>query len=160
MEHVHPFVVHFPLALLITASFMGLVGIFYRRGLFKEIVLWQCVVSIFFLFLAILSGYSEEERIISSLPVDELMAVHKKNSYIITVLFLLLTSWLVLRKRVMKTVEYASWVVFLTIGGVSVIYQAVLGSKLVYREGVGVKPMEMAKAKAAEKMKQEANINY
>jgi len=160
MEHVHPFVVHFPLALLITASFMGLVGIFYRRGLFKEIVLWQCVVSLFFLFLAIISGYSEEERIIGSLPVDELMTVHKKNSYIITILFLLLTSWLVLRKRVMKTVEYASWVVFLTIGGVSVIYQGVVGSKLVYREGVGVKPMELAKAKAAEKAKQEANINY
>jgi len=138
---------------------MGLVGLFYRRGLFKEIVMWQCVVAIFFLFLAIISGYSEEERIIGSLQVDELIAVHKKNSFIITILFLLLTSWLVLRKRVMKTVEYASWVVFFTIGGVSVIYQAVLGTKLVYGEGVGVKPVEVAKAKAAEKIKQEANIN-
>ncbi|MFN3404567.1 MAG: DUF2231 domain-containing protein [Cytophagaceae bacterium] len=138
MSSFHPFVVHFPLALFITASFFALVGLFYRRGLFKEIVFWQNIIGMVFVCLAIYSGMADADALLINHEVEEIVAIHKKNGMMVAIIFGSLTLWLAIRRKLMSTPEYASIVVFLMIGCIAVIYQAHVGSKLVYKKGLGV----------------------
>lgn len=138
----HPAVVFFPVALIISAGFFGLIGLFFRRGLVKEIIFWQLLVAIATIIAAIYTGLQEAESIPVNHKIKELLLVHKRNASIIFGLCLFLCVWLGLRKKNMRLGEYASWLAFLLILSVAVGYQGALGKSMVYKEGAGVKPME------------------
>lgn len=139
MTNFHAIIAHFPVALFISSAIMGLLGIFFRRGLFKEIIFWNSFIGVLGASIAIYTGLTEESLALHTHRMDELLHNHKRNGYILTGFFLVLCLWMGLRKKDMKSFEYAIWLVFLLIGGISTTYQAYNGEKMVFQEGAGTK---------------------
>src|SRR4051812_8035504 len=121
MSQVHPLIVHFPIALIITAFVFTFIGLFYRRGLFKEVVFWNLVIGLMATGFAIYTGLMEEKNIANpDQHLKEIMEAHKRNAYIICAFLLGLTVWMGMRKKEMRLMEYMAWTAFLMIGSVSI----------------------------------------
>ena len=142
MHHAHVIIIHFPIALFITSGFLSLIGLFYRRGLFVEILFWQLIIGVLLALASIYTGLQEEVQMAVTNEMADLMAIHKRNGYIMTGFFFVLTLWLALRKKNMKIREYASWMIFVVFGSFIVIYQALLGTQLMYPEGARINKTE------------------
>jgi uncharacterized membrane protein len=140
MSQVHPFIVHFPIALIISAFIFTFIGLFYRRGLFKEVVFWNLIFGLMASAAAIYTGLVDEKNLVNpDQHVTEIMEAHKRNAYIICTFLLGLTVWMGFRKKEMRMLEYMAWTAFLMIGSVSIGYQGYSGTQMVFREGTGIK---------------------
>jgi uncharacterized membrane protein len=140
MSQVHPLIVHFPIALIISAFMFTLIGLFYRRGLFKEVVFWNLVFGLLASALAIYTGLQEEKNLANpDGQMAEIMEAHKRNAYIICSFLLGLAVWMGMRKKDMKLLEYIAWAAFFMIGSVGIGYQGYSGTQMVHREGKGIR---------------------
>ena len=142
MSIYHASLVHFPIALFLSCCILGLIGVFFRRGLFKEILFWNLMIGIFFTIGSIYTGLKEESTPIMTHTMTELLNIHKRNGFILAGFFTSLGVWMGFRKKEMKNMEYVVWVLFLCIGGFSVYFEAHTGHKMVYEEGAGVEVVE------------------
>jgi uncharacterized membrane protein len=122
MSQVHPLIVHFPIALIISAFIFTLIF-----GLLTSA-------------LAIYTGLQEEKNMANSDgQVAEILEAHKRNAYIICSFLLGLAVWMGLRKKDMRLLEYIAWTAFFMIGSVGIGYQGYSGTQMVFREGKGVR---------------------
>lgn len=144
MIPLHPRIVHFPVALLFTAAFFGILALIFKtkRRKFMEILTWNLAFGVGGAFLAILSGLREEKTLVHNDRIHEIMETHELLGYIFTGVLLVVLIWLIIRKSKMSLPEFASIVVLLVLSSGLLGYGAHLGGRLVYEEGAGVFPME------------------
>jgi uncharacterized membrane protein len=139
MIQYHALIVHFPIALIISAFMFAIIGLVHRRKFFKDVIFWNLILGLFATVLAIYTGLADEKKLIVTHEIQEVLNTHKRNAYYMGTFLLGLTIWLGLRKKNMHMLEYASWTAFLLIGAVSIGYQGYSGSNLVFKDGLGVK---------------------
>jgi uncharacterized membrane protein len=140
MSQAHPLIVHFPIALIISAFLFTVIGLFYRRGLFKEVVFWNLVFGLLTSGLAIYTGLQEEKNLsITDHHVNEIMEAHKRNAYIICTFLFGLAVWMGMRKKDMRLLEYIAWTAFFMIGSAGIGYQGYSGTQMVFREEKGIR---------------------
>ncbi|HEY8401623.1 MAG TPA: DUF2231 domain-containing protein [Cytophagaceae bacterium] len=156
---IHPLIVHFPVAMLFSAGILALIGLFYKRGLFKEIIYWILLIGITSCLMGIYTGLQEEQIVSTDYNLRDLLTLHKRTAYILSGLFTMLFLWVAIRKRVMRLVEYSAWTVFLLFGSITVAYQGHLGAKMVYGKGAGVEVFEKAKQKLEANKDEENRIH-
>lgn len=138
MSEVHTLIVHFPIALIISAFIFTVIGLFYRRGLFKELVFWNLVFGLLAASVAVYTGLQQEKDLINSDgQIPEILEAHKRNAYIICFFLLGLTIWMGVRKKEMRFLEYIAWTSFFMIGSVGIGYQSYSGTEMVFSEGKG-----------------------
>jgi uncharacterized membrane protein len=145
MLKYHALIVHFPIALIISAFVFAIVGLIYRRRFVKDAIFWNLILGLIACGFAIYTGLMDEKNIVASEPIQEVMNAHKRNGYYMCAFLLGLTIWLGWRKKDMRFLEYVCWSAFLLIGAVSIGYQGYSGSTLVFKEGVGVKTEQKPK---------------
>ncbi len=129
MMRNHEAIVHFPIALFLSAFLFALIGIFYKRGLFKELVFWNLLLGILATMAAIYSGFIEGEQI-HDRHLDETLELHRRNAYIVCALIFCLTFWLGFRKKSMQGLEYIAWIALFFIASASVTYQGFKGHEM------------------------------
>jgi uncharacterized membrane protein len=144
MIPLHPRIVHFPVALLISAAVFGILALLFKnkRKLFKEVLFWNLLFGLIGAIAAVLTGLREEDTIIHNYKIHTIMEIHKLLGLIFTGIFLLLFVWMFIRKLKMKTGELAAFTVILVLTAGLLGYSAHLGGKMVYKEGAGVIPMQ------------------
>ena len=125
----HEAFVHFPIALLLSAFLFSLIGLFYRRGLFKEMVFWNLMIGLLATAGAIYSGAAEQEHI-TDRHLREEINLHERNAYTMGILLFILTVWMGFRKRNMKTMEYLAWLSLFFVASASVSYQGFKGHEM------------------------------
>jgi uncharacterized membrane protein len=144
METIHPMIVHFPIALLLTATLISVLAIIFKnkREELKIVLYWILILGAVSVLAALFSGLYEDERVIHDEVIHKIMEVHKRLGFVIASAFVLITLWFIIRKRKIQFRELLI-ITLLLIGTSSVlVYSAYLGGKMVYEEGAGVKPME------------------
>ncbi len=144
METIHPMIVHFPIALLLTATLIsGLAVLFKKKREDLKIVLyWILILGAISVLVALFSGLYEDARVVHDDAIHEIMEVHKLLGFIIAFAFVSITLWFIIRKRIMKYRELLI-ITLLLIGTSGVlVFSAYLGGRMVYEKGTGVKPME------------------
>ncbi len=144
METIHPMIVHFPIALLLTATLISVLAVLFRkkREELKIVLYWVLILGAISVLAALFSGLYEDERVIHNDAIHQVMEVHKLLGFIITSALVLITLWFVIRKRNIRYKELVI-IMILLIGTSSVlVYTAYLGGKIVYEQGAGVMPME------------------
>ena len=144
MLPIHPKIVHFPVALLISAAFFGILALLIKskRNLFKEILTWNLLLGVLGAIAAIISGLREEETLVHNDAIHEIMETHELLGFIFSGIFLAILIWILVRKSRMKIVEFTIIVVMLIAAAGLLGYSAHLGGKMVYKEGAGVIPMK------------------
>jgi uncharacterized membrane protein len=139
MLKYHALIVHFPIALIISAFVFAIIGLLYRRKFFKDLIFLNLIFGLFASVFAIYTGLMDEKQLVVSHEIQEVLNTHKRNAYYMCTFLLALTIWLGVRKANMRFLEYSCWSAFLLIGAVSIGYQGYSGSTLVFKDGVGVK---------------------
>jgi uncharacterized membrane protein len=144
MIPIHPRIVHFPVALLITAAAFGILALIFKskRSMFREVLIWDLTLGVAGTLVAIISGLIEEKTLAHNDAIHSIMEAHKLLGFIFSGIFLVLWLWMIVRKSKMKTYEFTGVVVILIITAGLLAYSAHLGGKMVYQEGAGVAPME------------------
>ncbi len=144
METIHPIIVHFPIALLLTATFIGLLAVFLKnkREELKIVLYWLLILGGISILIAFASGLYEAGRVVHNEAIHEIMETHELLGYIITSAFVLITLWFVIRRRKIKTKELTLIAFLLLASSGVLVYSAYLGGQMVYEQGAGVKPME------------------
>lgn len=137
---LHPRLVHFPVALLITGSVAALLYLLGWRRSWLPVVAWAAIlVGWLSLFAAVLSGLIDQNRATLS-PA----AVQALNLHIAVGFGLIITYGLLLYERLRSPAALDSpsrrlWqLLLLVLGIVMIVIEGFLGGQLVYRFGVGV----------------------
>ena len=141
MNDLHPFLVHFPVALLTVALFFEAAGILLKRDDFARTAWWTQVVGTLGAYAAILSGLMAEKTLKVNGALKEVLEMHKQLAFLIAAVFSVLALWrigtrgaLPVRNRVLYLAAFLTGAVLLWIG-------AWYGGELVFRYGAGSQPV-------------------
>lgn len=134
----HESIVHYPIVLLTTAFIFAVMGVLYKKALFKEIVFWNLLFGMITLGGAMASGFKEETGTDDPLLMES-MDLHRRNAWLLSILVFFLTLWLGLRKRKMNGQEYLAWIAIFFIASSSAIYQGHNGFTVSMMKNVPVK---------------------
>tara|TARA_B100001123_G_scaffold331033_1_gene373162 strand:+ start:1088 stop:2167 length:1080 start_codon:yes stop_codon:yes gene_type:complete len=139
--NIHPIVVHFPIALLVVAVAVDLVGLFFRRNLSirNTVSLLYCIGAASGM-LAYFTGESAADAMLLPADVAPLVGEHHDWASRATWFFVFFASLRLAVSFILpqkKWIEIASFV--LALGGIFMLYEtAEHGALLVYRHGLGV----------------------
>jgi uncharacterized membrane protein len=144
MIPLHPKIVHFPVALLISAALFGILALIWKskRDALKEVLFWNLALGVIGAVVAIISGLFEEKTLIHNDTIHSILETHELLWFIFSGLFFAVLIWMITRKSKMKTTEFSALVAVLVLSAGLLGYSAHLGGKMVYEEGAGVVPME------------------
>jgi len=144
MIPIHPRIVHFPVALLITAAVFGILALVFsgKRRQFMELLIWNLAFGVVGALFALITGLQEEKTLAHNDAIHNILEIHELIGYVISIISFILLIWMILRKSKMRLPEFVSIVVILVLSSGLLGYGAHLGGKMVYKEGAGVIPME------------------
>jgi len=137
MESVHPLLVHFPIALLLTALGIDLLALMLRRPALHRVALWNLALGTLGAGAAVWSGYQAAEVAKHTFEIHQVMELHRKLGIATLVIGVLVTlGRLVVRDRLPGWARAVSLALMLGMVG-TLAYGASLGGRLVYEFGVG-----------------------
>ncbi len=135
MESVHPLLVHFPIALLMTALLFD--GLALKRPQLHRVALWNLSLGTLGAGAAVWSGYQAADIAKHSFEIHQVMELHRKLGIATLVLGSLVVIWrLWKRDQLSPRFRLLTWLIMLAMTG-TLGYGAHLGGRLVYEFGVG-----------------------
>ena len=139
MESIHPLVVHFPIALLLTALCLDGLAVWAKRPGLHRVALWNLSLGTLGAAAAVLTGLQAEDVGKHSFEIWKIMQLHKRLGITTLILGLMIVSWRLWKRdqltRRARTLTLAAMILMTGTVGVG----AYLGGRMVYEFGVGVK---------------------
>jgi uncharacterized membrane protein len=151
MTHpLHPIVVHFPIALLVTAILFEFLEILLKRDSLREAATWLLGLGFLGALAATATGVWAEEAAEEAGVPESAIETHELFAFATVAVFgiLLAVRWLQGKRRIPEFPR-----VFLAIGLVGVVLMGLtgyFGGDLVYRYGAGVEPSAPVSAPASD----------
>ena len=137
MESLHPLVVHFPIALLLTAVGLDLAALVFKRPGLHRIALWNLTLGTCGAAVAVWSGLAAEEVAKHSFEIWQVMQLHERLG-ISTLILGLVGAGGRLLFRDHLTSRWRLVAMLVAVGMLGTLsYGAYLGGRMVYEFGVG-----------------------
>jgi len=137
MESLHPMVVHYPNALLMTAFLLETLALLLRRMSLHRVALWNLALGTVGASVAVITGRLAMGVAKHSYQIHQVMSRHERLGYLVLALVLGLTGWrLLARDRLQILARWIAWVLLAVACG-AMAFSAHLGGRLVYEFGVG-----------------------
>lgn len=134
---VHPLIVHFPIALLLSAACLDGIAWVLRRPGIHAVALWNLSLGTLGAAAAVATGLRAEAVAKHSFEIWQVMELHKRLGFFTLGLGALVTGWRLLRRdRLTVRTRAALFVLTLIVVG-TVSWGAYLGGRMVYEFGVG-----------------------
>jgi len=140
MQNVHPLIVHFPIALLLTAWLLTLGGWLTRRENWHRVATVNLLLGGVGALVAVLTGLRAAATATPhSMAIHDVMELHERLGISVAWGSGLLLLWRLLRRRMwpMRGIEQLGQMLLLTVVMGLLVYGAHLGGRLVYEFGVG-----------------------
>ena len=136
---LHPVLLHFAIALLVTGPAFDLFGLLLRREALLVAGRWNTVAGAGILILVTISGLAAEASLgPHSAAGAALLSLHKGLGFSLLVVWLPVAVWRAVSKHVIPVRLRTLYLTASYLGAALIIVQAALGSALVYRHGVGL----------------------
>ncbi|MGD9897928.1 MAG: DUF2231 domain-containing protein [Calditrichaceae bacterium] len=139
----HPQVVHFPIALFLTAVLAELFSLFWQKSFFSKVSLLLLILGSVTAFMAVITGEAAAETARQINGIETLLQAHQNAGEMAAWYFLVLT--IIKTGLLMFGKDILPWRLIVSIGliiGAVLIYRTGLfGGQLVYEKGAGVKPV-------------------
>ncbi len=151
MENLHPLVVHFPIALLVTALALELAGLLWRSDGLRRVALWNQGLGTVGVLAAVITGRLAKAGAKHSPEIFQVMSRHEQVGYVVGWLTVAALGWrlattrrrterrygpLASRRRAGPRDHWIGWGVLALLCGL-LAFGAHLGGRLVYEYGVG-----------------------
>jgi len=136
-ESAHPLVVHFPIALLMTALLLDGLALALKQPQLHRVALWNLTLGTCGAGVAVWTGYRAADIARHSFEIHQVMELHRKLGIATLILGSLVVIWrLWKRDRLGRPARLLALLVMLGMAG-TLSYGAHLGGRLVYEFGVG-----------------------
>jgi uncharacterized membrane protein len=139
MSNIHPYFVHFPIAILSVGLLWDLLGILLKKESFKNAGWWAQLFGTVAIVITGITGLIAANTVIHSGAANEIIETHETIGMIVSGVFILLFIWRSFLKTALPS-HRLQQIVYLLIGGLAVLimlYGAHLGGILVYEFGIG-----------------------
>lgn len=137
MESFHPLIVHFPIALVLTALLLDLLAVIVKRPGWHRVALWNLSLGTLGAAAAVGTGLQAEGVAKHSFEIWKIMTLHKRLGITTLILGVIVTAW-----RLVHRDQLSPRARLITLGGMALMvltlgFGAHLGGRLVYEFGVG-----------------------
>lgn len=137
MESLHPLLVHFPIALLLTAVTIDLAALALKHPAWHRVALWNLTLGTLGAGAAVLSGLQAEDVGRHSFEIWQVLALHKRLGFVTLILGAMVVGWrLAVRDRLAGRTRLLAVLLGVALAA-SLSWGAYLGGRLVYEFGVG-----------------------
>ena len=136
--HLHPMVVHFPIALLIIGTAVDLLGVVLKREDLTMVGKWNLYLGAASLLLVVATGLLADGAVEHSDEAHEIMTNHKNIGIVVLALFAFLAIWRGIEGQGSEEKYGKVRLVLSIIGLIFMTYGASLGGRLVFEHGLGV----------------------
>ncbi|HEY9857243.1 MAG TPA: DUF2231 domain-containing protein [Stenomitos sp.] len=143
LASLHPLVVHFPIALLISALAFDLVGVLWKREAFTSAGFYAQVLGALGAIASVITGNQAEEAVEDLKGLAETLETHERLGQIsmwATLLAVIVRGYLIRRAPLGPRLRAAMLVVSLALA-LLVAASGFYGGKLVYEFGAGTDPV-------------------
>jgi len=137
MESLHPLVVHFPIALLLTAVALDTLALVLRRPSLHRVALWNLCLGTAGAAVAVLTGLQAEEVAKHSFEIWQIMQLHKRLGIVTLILGLMITGFRLGTRDRLTGRARALTVAAMLLMASTLSVGAYLGGRMVYEFGVG-----------------------
>ncbi|OGG51708.1 MAG: hypothetical protein A3F84_23450 [Candidatus Handelsmanbacteria bacterium RIFCSPLOWO2_12_FULL_64_10] len=141
--NIHPLIVHFPIALLLTSVLADLLALLRLRTVFKDVALFLLILGVIGAVAAGVSGERAAEAVAHLPDLREAVEQHEDfatGTIWLFIALLLSRLYMVIKGRFVSIFRAAYFIVSLAAGGL-LMATAYSGGNLVYERGAGVKPV-------------------
>lgn len=139
LSQLHPFAIHFPIALLLISLVAETLWIIRKQDFWRDMAFWLLLFGASGAFLAAITGGWAEDALQMSHELHEKVEQHETVGYIIAWLYAALLVWKILRRKAMSVTENRTFLGAMLVATALLLYSGFLGGKLVYEYGAGVK---------------------
>ncbi|HAM41688.1 MAG TPA: hypothetical protein DDX89_08000 [Candidatus Omnitrophica bacterium] len=137
MESLHPLLVHFPIALLLTAAGLDLLALLLKRPSLHCLALWNLALGTVGAGAAVLSGLQAEDVAKHSFEIWQVMELHQRLGFSTLALGAISVSWRIAKQdRLTPRARLVTMLLETALVG-TLSWGAYLGGRLVYELGVG-----------------------
>ena len=137
MQSIHPLMVHFPIALLVSALALDAAALVFRRPEIHRVALWNLCLGTLGAGAAVWSGLQAQSVAKHSFEIWEVMEWHERLGITTLILGLILSSFRLLGRDHFTTRERLILLLVNAVMAGILTYGAYLGGRLVYELGVG-----------------------
>jgi uncharacterized membrane protein len=137
LSHVHPIIVHFPIALIIIATGYDLFWIVTKRRISPKLGFWLWVLAFISAWIAIGTGPEHDAR-----GNTNVFEYHEKLADVATVLSFLVVAFrafFIFKKKELLRSILVVYCLLTLLSSVAILSVGYFGGKMVYDQGVGVK---------------------
>ena len=137
MPNIHPFVVHFPVALLTTAIVFDLLAVVLARDEFAKVGWWAQLVGTVGIAAAVVSGLVAKSQAVVSAEATETFDTHQQIAFLTAAAFTALLLW---RAGTRTKIDPKRRPLYLALFGAALLCLWIVawyGGELVYRFGIG-----------------------
>jgi uncharacterized membrane protein len=135
----HPFIVHFPIALLLVALLLEVIALLWRNPEFSRAGWWNQIAGTLGLALAVASGLLGRTTVRIAEDARELFERHEQIAFAATALFAVLLFWRIASRGQIPLRPPWLFLLCFAAGVALLLTGAFYGGEIVYRYGVGVR---------------------
>jgi uncharacterized membrane protein len=137
LSHIHPIMVHFPIALIIVATCYDLFLMITKRQISPKKGYWLWIAAFFSAWIAIGTGPEHDAR--GNTNVFEYHETLADVSTIIAFMVVAFRSYFIFKKKEILKSFLVLYCLLSLVATVSILSVGYFGGKMVYDQGVGVK---------------------
>lgn len=131
-EHLHPKLVHFPIALVITAMILDVMGSIVKKDALYHAARYVFSLAAFFSILSLFTGLAEADRLHLNHPV---LFAHRSYAFVLTVFSVIFSVALFF---IPERYKRPIFTIMLLICTVLVVATGHYGGQMVYGYGIGI----------------------
>jgi uncharacterized membrane protein len=135
---LHPMIVHFPIALLLTSVLFDAISNFFKRDSLREGALWLLGLGLLGGVAASIAGSMAEEAAEKAGIAESLIETHESLAFVTMGIFGLLFLWRLFLRKQFAGRLLAIYLLGATIGVGTLSATGYYGGDLVYEHGAGV----------------------
>ena len=137
MESLHPLVVHFPIALLLSALVLDILALALKRPPIHRIALWNLCLGTIGAAVAVLTGLRAEDVAKHSFEIWKIMNVHERLGITTLILGIMVAGFRLGKRDRLTPRARALTMAVMLIMAATLGTGAYLGGRMVYEFGVG-----------------------
>ena len=137
MNNLHPMVVHFPIALLLSAWLLDVLALVTRRPHLHRFALCHLILGVIGAGAAVLTGLQAEDMAKHSFEMGQVMELHERCGIATLILGVGIVAWRLWRRDRWTPLTRAATMTLMTALASTVSVGAYLGGRLVYELGIG-----------------------